>query len=227
MNAIIIACRTIEDELNFVLKENKINIPVIYGEAGLHSHPEKLKSFIQDTIDEIDDVDYILLGYGLCGNGLIGLSSKKATLILPQYHDCVAIFLGSDERYRANLSSEIGALFLTQGVMRYFNPKKKFYDEVVLRLGSKKALRYSKVIFENYKRFAMVETGAYDPETLFPEIKAQAEFFGLQTQRIPGTIDVLRKLVKGQWNEKFQVVPPGQEIKIWDFWSQPKNPLFS
>lgn len=111
MNAIIIACRTIEDELNFVLKENKLDFSVIYGEAGLHSYPKKLKNFVQDTINEIDNVDYILLGYGLCGYGLIGLSSKKATLILPRYDDCVAIFLGSSERYRANLCSGIGSFF--------------------------------------------------------------------------------------------------------------------
>ena len=59
MKAIICACHTIEDELSYVLAQNKIDFPVIYGEAGLHSKPEKLKKFIQDTIDEIDNVDYI------------------------------------------------------------------------------------------------------------------------------------------------------------------------
>jgi len=216
MNAIIIACRAIEDELNLVLKENKLNFPVIYMEAGLHKYPEKLKSVVQETIDKIDNVDYILLGYGLCGNGLTGLSSQKATLILPQHDDCVGIFLGSGERYRANLGSEMGAFFLTQGMMRYFNPKKEFYDDVALKLGAEKAQRYSKILLKNYKRFAMVETGAYDAEALFVEIKKQAEFFNMGTHRIPGTLEVLRNFVNGKWDENFQVVPPGKETKMWE-----------
>lgn len=226
MKAIICACRTIEDELNYVLTENKIDFPVIYVEAGLHSEPQKLKSFIQDTIDGIENVDYILLGYALCGNGLIGISSKKATLVLPQYHDCVAMFLGSDERYRANLGSEMGALFVTGGSLRYFNPKQKFYDDLIPRLGHNKALRFSKCIFQNYKRFALVETGAFSAEPLFQEMKAQAEFFNLETYRMQGTLDIFRKLVQGKWDENFQVVPPGQEIKMWDFSSNIKNALF-
>lgn len=223
MNATIIACRTIEDELNFVLKEARLDFPIIYAEAGLHSHPEKLKNFVQDTINEIDNVDYILLGYGLCGNGLIGLSSKNATLILPQYDDCVAIFLGSRERYRANLGSEMGAFFLTQGMMRYFNPRKEFYDDIVLKVGTKKAQLYCKIIFENYKSFAMVETGAYDAEALFVEIENQAKFFDFKTHRISGTLEVLRKLVTGQWGENFQVVPPGKEIEMWDICSESES----
>ncbi len=217
MKAVICACRTIEDELNFVLEENKIDFPVIYVEAGLHSEPEKLKSFLQDTINAIENVDFILLGYALCGNGLIGLSSQKATLVLPQYHDCVAMFLGSDERYRANLGSKMAALFITGGFMRYFNPKEKFYYDIVTRLGEKKALRYAKCVFENYKRFALVETGAFTPEPLFQEMKDQADFFELETCRMQGTVDVFRKLVLGQWDEHFQIVPPGQKIQIWDF----------
>lgn len=198
-----------------MLEENKIDIPVIYMEAGLHEKPAKLNSALQETIDKISNVDFVLLGYALCGNGLLGLTSKQATLVLPQYHDCLAMLLGSDERYRANLG-ELGALFLTRGWMKHFNPKQKFYEVLVPRLGNEKALRFSKRVLANYKRFALIETDAYDQEAAFLEMEEQAKFFNLQTHRIQGSVDVLRKLVKGLWDEKFQVVPPGREIKLWD-----------
>lgn len=100
--------------------------------------------------------------------------------------------------------------------MRYFNPKTKFYDEIALKLGAKKAQLYSKIMFENYKRFTMVETGAFDADALLLEIKKQADFFGLETHRLSGTLEILRKLVTGQWDENFQVVPPGKETKMWN-----------
>lgn len=216
INAVICACRTIEDEINYVLKENKIDIPVIYMEAGLHEKPDRLRSALQETIDGINNVDFILMAYALCGNGLLGLKSKKATLVLPQYHDCVAMLLGSDERYKANLGTEMGALFITTGFMKHFNPKQKFYEVLVPKLGNEKALRFSKRVLMHYKRFALVETEAYDQEVVFSEMEEQAKFFNLQTHRMQGTLDVLRKLVKGQWDEKYQVVPPGSEIKLWE-----------
>ena len=216
VKAVICACRTIEDEINFVLKENSIDIPVIYMEAGLHEKPANLKSALQETIDGVDDVDFILLGYALCGNGLLGLSSKNATLVLPQYHDCLAILLGSDERYRACLGTKMGAFFLTRGWMEHFNPKQKLYEVMVPKFGHEKALRFAKLVLVNYKRFALIETEAYDRETTFREMEELAHFFDLQTHRMQGTLDVLRKLVKAEWDEKFQVIPLGREIKIWD-----------
>lgn len=215
IKAVICACRAMDDEINYVLEENKIDFPVIYIEAGLHETPGKLNSALQSTIDRISNVDFILFGYALCGKGLLGLTSKQATLVLPQYHDCIAMFLGSDDRYRANLG-ELGAYFLTHGQMKHFNPKQKFYEDLVPRLGNEKALRFSKRVLANYKRFSLVETDAYDHEAGFREMEEQAKFFNLQTHRIQGTVDVLRKLVNGQWDEKFQVVPPGKEIKLWD-----------
>ena len=216
IKAIIIACRTIEDEINYLLKVDEIEFPVIYMEPGLHEKPEKLKVALQESIDRISNVDFILLAYALCGNGLLGLSSPQATLVLPQYHDCLAMLLGSDERYRANLGSEMGALFLTRGWMKYFNPKQKFYEVLVPKLGSEKALRFSKRVLANYRRLALIETEAFDQEAAFREMEEQAQFFDLLTHRMPGTLEVLRKLLKGQWDEKFQVIPPGNEIKLWD-----------
>lgn len=62
----------------------------------------------------------------------------------------------------------------------------------------------------------MVETGAYDAEALFVEIEKRSKFFHFKTHRISGTLEVLRKLVTGQWDENFQVVPPGKEIEMWE-----------
>ena len=36
----------------------------------------------------------ILLGYGLCGNGLDGLSARHTRLVLPRAHDCIGLLMG-------------------------------------------------------------------------------------------------------------------------------------
>ena len=39
--------------------------------------------------------DAILLGYGLCGNGLAGVTARHTRLVLPRAHDCIGILMGS------------------------------------------------------------------------------------------------------------------------------------
>jgi len=47
-------------------------------------------------------------------------------------------------------------------------------------------------------------------------MKELADFFELQTHRMQGTLDIFRRLLNGQWDDKFQIVPPGQEVELWD-----------
>ena len=69
MKAVILTCRTIEDEIRYVLNEENLDFPVILMEAGLHEKPDNLKKALQEMIDRLSNVEFILLGYALCGNG--------------------------------------------------------------------------------------------------------------------------------------------------------------
>ena len=94
---------------------------------GLHNTPEALRNELQKEIDAIDldqdihtgtedscgPIDAILLAYGLCSNGVCGLSSKKYPLVVPRAHDCNTLFLGSKERYREYFDTYSGIYWYT------------------------------------------------------------------------------------------------------------------
>ena len=45
-------------------------------------------------IDDITaDTETIILGYGLCSMGVVGLKATHSMLIIPRQDDCIAIFL--------------------------------------------------------------------------------------------------------------------------------------
>ncbi len=55
------------------------------------------------------------LGYGLCSNGLVGLTARGRPVVLPRAHDCITLFLGSKERYLDYFNEHPGVYFKTTG----------------------------------------------------------------------------------------------------------------
>jgi hypothetical protein len=91
LRAKIIACATVGEELPGLIPED---MPRRILEFGLHLSPEKLNAALQEEIDRTEDeVDTILLGYGMCSRGMIGLHSRRFRLVIPKVDDCIALFL--------------------------------------------------------------------------------------------------------------------------------------
>ena len=80
---------------------------------GLHAAPKNLNKAVQESIDKIEQPSLILLGYGLCDNGLNNIRSGKHTLIIPKADDCIAIFMGSRDKYLEVFSEKPGTYYLT------------------------------------------------------------------------------------------------------------------
>ena len=86
-----------QPELEHLNRNNPKAFEFIFLRQGLHDTPDLLRTELQKVIDKVEleqAPDEILLGYGFCGRGLYGVTSKKATLILPKVHDCIPLLLG-------------------------------------------------------------------------------------------------------------------------------------
>jgi hypothetical protein len=85
---------------------------------GLHDLGRKpMAAKIQEAVDRTPEgvYDAILLGYGLCGNGLDGLTARHTRLVLPRAHDCIALLMGSRERYQAYFEHNPGTYYRSTG----------------------------------------------------------------------------------------------------------------
>ena len=78
------------------MEQHELSYPILFLPPDLHQLPQKLNEYLQDLINRIDNVDYLILPMGRCGNGTIGLKSERATLILPKCEDCVNLLLSKD-----------------------------------------------------------------------------------------------------------------------------------
>lgn len=222
MRKAILACQTLRDELNLAIKETRVDFPVFYVESGLHNTPELLHKRIQKEINQIDNVDAILLLFGYCGNSMLGIHSHKVKLVLPKVEDCIPLLLGSCQA-RKSFSREMGTYFLTKGWLDYENNLLKEYESCVARYGKIRAEKIMKIMLGNYKRFVLIDTGAYQVDSVLPKTREFAALLGMCHEVVPGSLRMVHKLLLGDWDSDFLVLEPGQQVTLDDICSSGDN----
>ena len=211
----VIACATVIEEMLPLLPPG-VDYRVL--DFGLHVNPEALKRALQEAIDASAISDKtILLGYGLCSQAVVGLRANGCTLVVPKVDDCIAIFLGSGEAYKAQSRAEPGTYYLTKGWIEAGDSPFGEYDSLVKHHGEEKARRLMGKILKNYTRLALINTGQYELERYRDYSRRTAERFGLRYEEIPGSNALIKKLLHGPWDDEFVVTRPGETISYLDF----------
>lgn len=214
---LVLACATVIEEM-LPLMPPEIKHKTL--EFGLHVYPAKLCEALQAEIDAVgDDIDTILLGYGLCSKAVVGLNSRRFTLVVPKVDDCIGIFLGSKKDYLARQYSHPGTYFLTKGWIIAGETPFTEYDRMVERIGQAKADRIQKIMLGNYKCLALIDTGMYEMDPYREYSQKLAERFNLRFEEIPGSNRMVKMLLEGDWADEFVVIPPGESIRLGHFYA--------
>jgi hypothetical protein len=211
----VIACATVIEEMLPFLSDD---VPHEVLDFGLHLRPADLKIALQAKVDEASqNADVLLLGYGLCSMAIIGLKATTATLVIPRVDDCIAIFLGSCEAYKAQAKKEPGTYYLTKGWIEVGDNLFEEHKKMVEKFGEEKAQRMTQLMLKNYKRLGFINTGQYKIERYRTYAQDKAKEFGLRFEEIKGSSALVKKMIHGPWDEEFLVVLPGQTISYQDF----------
>jgi hypothetical protein len=211
LRAKIIACETVGEELRNLIPGG---IPCTFLEFGLHCTPEKLNAALQREIDKTqEDVDTILLGYGMCSKGALGLEARNFKLVIPRVDDCIALFLGSKDEYTKQHLKAPGTFYLTKGWIECGDDPYTEYLKMRGKYSDEKAYWVEKKVIENYTRLALIDTGNYNLEKYREYAKMVADFFDLTFEEIPGSNVLIRKLIEGDWDGNFIVVEPGGKVR--------------
>lgn len=202
---------------------------IFYQDSGLHVYPKKLKQATQEQIDQISNPSLIVLGYGLCGNGLHEIQAGQHTLVIPRVDDCIALLMGSRARYLAEKEKNAGTYFMTRGWLdSEANPLAE-YNQTASRLGEKKALLVMDIQYKNYSRLMFVAHDEKDFDSYQNKIQPVAEFcqrWEMKYEQYLGDIDYIRRMVDKsdlaeidqlETTEDFIVIQPGGEINQMDF----------
>lgn len=231
----VIACKVLFREISCIAAKSENYIDVTYMRQGLHNEPSLLRERLQHELDKIDsgddfyscdphsagDFDAILLAYGLCSNGIIGLSSKKYKIVVPRAHDCVTLLLGSKEKYTEYFNTHKGVYWYSPGwIDNTPMPGKERYEsirnEYVSKYGEENAdylMEMEQNWFKEYEWCTFVDWPEFDNTRYKKYSKECADFLRWNYAEIHGSHSLMADFLGGRWNTKdFLVVPPGKSI---------------
>lgn len=211
----VIACATVIEEM-LPLMPTEISYQVL--EFGLHAYPDQLRTALQKAIDAAPaPADTVVLGYGLCSQAVAGLRANGCQLVIPRVDDCIAIFLGSRQAYTQQLFAEPGTYYVTKGWLEVGELPFGEYEKLVERHGAARAERLIRLLLHNYTRLAFINTGQYALDHYRERAQEIAARFDLRYEEIPGSADLVERMLFGPWDESFVVVPPGDVLQQEDF----------
>ena len=211
----VIACRIMEPELTHArleLKEGDEDLEILYLDQLLHRTPGRLLSLIQEKIDQVaPSVSRVVLGYGLCSNGIVGITARQQGLIIPRCHDCIALFLGSPARYQEIFRSRPGTYYLTSGWIAEKQDPLGIIEEQVPRYGRETARWVIEEELKHYTHIALIDTGMEEMAPLRARAMENAAVLKKQYEEIPGSLDYFRELLFGPYtDEKFLRLRSGE-----------------
>ena len=203
-----------------------------------HNEPEKLKNMLSGIIDKSVKgsgrvYDAVLLGYGLCGNSVTGLSCT-VPMIIPRAHDCCTIFMGGREKFFGAFGDILSARWSSTGYYErchLFNYNQNRRDGAENQL----ALYNTTAEYMDYVEKYGEDNADYIWAAMHPEIETDEAVYikidgyeysdsyenysteiknaGKKLKTVEGDISLLKALIDGDWDDdRFLVVPPGKKI---------------
>ncbi|WP_051327135.1 DUF1638 domain-containing protein [Desulfatibacillum aliphaticivorans] len=210
--SILIACEVVASELQSRIGED---LPVRKLDPSLHVYPDRLRTTIQEAIDEEENnYETLILGYGLCSRAVEGLKSKKSRLVFPLVDDCIGLFLGSKTAHKAHMKSAPGTFFLSKGWMDVGSTPFTEYEYMLGRFGEKAANRLMKAILKNYTRLTYIGMeGAANAQSYQDYARSKAKEHGLEYEEVFGSTALFDELIQGGGSSHIRIVPPGETIR--------------
>lgn len=227
----LLACEVFFREVCHLVAVSPTTCDLEFLPKGLHDlGAERMVARLQERIDAVEQgYDAIALAYGICNNGIVGLTARGTRLVIPKAHDCMTLFLGDRKRYRQYFDANPGTYYRTSGWFEHASSGSAGEDTVPQKLGLFQDFRKlveqygeenARYIMEvmgdstaNYSRLTFINMGLPQDSAFRQRAVEEAAKKGWTFDELQGSMELLRVLIDGPWDERFVVVEPGCAIK--------------
>lgn len=205
MSRCIIACRTLEQELKYIMNRLNCTDPVCWLKAGDHNVPARRCRDIQNAIDQCAEFDTILLVMSFCGGALNGTDSGNHCLHLPRFDDCIDLLLEGQR--------QADTYYLTEGWLAGEHNIVAEYRLSLGKYGQERTDRIFADMLGSYRYLAYIDTGCGTADGL-AQAKEAAELLNLQFQVVSGTLKRLEDLLAEKENDRILRILPHTTVTM-------------
>lgn len=229
-----IFCSVLTREMSYCIAHSRNIVEPCPLPSGLHNlGAERMSATLQETIDRLDDgkADALVLGFGLCNNGLHGLRPRNRPLVVARAHDCITLLLGSKERYQKVFNTEPGTYYFSPGWLE--SPPEYHleglqegrsqlglaglsYEALVAKYGEDNARYLIDTLgggTAHYTRYAWIASELGPFPDYVRSVRDRAEKESKRFEILQGGLSLLQRALDGDWNdEDFVVCQPGQRL---------------
>lgn len=226
----VIACDVLNREISYLASQSKHYVDITFLNQGLHNTPDKLREMVQAEVDKANcefpynyyntcpKYNFIILGYGLCSNGIVGITSKSIPMIIPRAHDCITLLMGSKEKYKRNFEKYPGTYWFSNGwIERGWQPSELKYEAILKeykqRYGEDNAeylMEMEQNWMKEYKNAGFISWSCFQNNQYYREYtKNSANYFKWDFIEIEGNSSLMENIINGEfYNNEVLIVPP-------------------
>lgn len=229
----VVACQVFSRELCAIAAQSSHVVELDLLPQGLHDTPALLREMVGKAIRKVEDhyqkgiskylPDAIILGYGLCSNGVVGLQAGKIPLVIPRTDDCMGIFLGSQRRYLDLFHQYPGIYWFNHGwIENAFIPTKeqleKKYQQYREQYGEDNTeylQQEDRRWISNYQYCGYIRSnGPWEKKEYRKLAHQTAKDNGWKSVDVEGDSSMLERLLQGEWRaEECLICPPGYRVE--------------
>ena len=205
----IVCCDSLLSHLEAAQVTMGTKYPIYTLDRALHSQPQNMRQSLLDVLNTLpESITTVLIAMGYCGGSLASICARQQ-LVIPNLDDCITMLLTKTDAQEGNLKQR-GHMYFRDSECGGVNVQ-RMLDNLRQEYGMERGTGIFGMWFADYTHADIIDTGVFDcyEESYVESIQKQADLIRCELGYVEGSNRILEKLVSGQWDEQFLIVPPG------------------
>ena len=205
----IVCCDSLLSHLEVAQVKMGTKCPIYTLDRAFHSQPKNMRQRLIDVLTALpESITTVLIAMGYCGGSLDNICARQR-LVIPNLDDCITMLLTKTDAQEGNLKQR-GHMYFRDSECGGVNVQ-RMLDNLRQEYGMERGTGIFGMWFADYTHADIIDTGVFDcyEESYVESIQKQADLIRCQLDYVEGSNRILEKLVSGQWDEQFLIVPPG------------------